>query len=90
MDSVVSKVNGPILDVLDGALQIDVTNATITGGDDRLASPLPWAGILPGSRIIAQVVVPDVIPAVFPPRLAATSVVVFLANSGNLSGSSRA
>ena len=86
VDSVVSKVNGPILDVLDGALQLDVTNAKITGGDDRLANPLPWSGILPGSRVVAQVVVPDVLPAVFPPRLVATSVVVFLANSGNLSG----
>ena len=86
VDSVVSKVNGPILDVLDGALQIDVTNAKITGGDDRFASPVPWAGILTGSRVVAQVIVPDVIPAVFPPRLAATNVVVFLANSGNLSG----
>ena len=86
VDSVVSKVNGPILDLFDGALQIDVTNAKVTGGDDRLANPLPWPLILPGSRVIAQVVVPDVIPAVFPPRLAATSVVVFLANSGNLSG----
>ncbi len=86
VDSVVSKVNGPILDVLDGALQLDVTNAKITGGDDRLANPLPWSGILPGSRVVAQVTVPDVIPAVFPPRLSATSVVVFLANSGNLSG----
>ncbi len=86
VDSVVVKVNGPILDVLDGALQLDVTNAKITGGDDRLANPLPWSGILPGSRVVAQVVVPDVIPAVFPPRLVATSVAVFLANSGNLSG----
>jgi hypothetical protein len=86
VDSVVSKVNGPVLDVLDGALQIDVTHATITGGDDRLASPVPWAGILAGSRVVAQVVVPDAIPAAFPPRLAATSVVVYLANAGNLSG----
>ena len=86
VDSVVSKVNGPILDVLGGALQVDVTNAKITGGDDRSASPVPWAGILTGSRIVAQVIVPDAIPAVFPPRLAATNVVVFLANSGSLSG----
>jgi hypothetical protein len=86
VDSVVSKVNGPILDLFDGALQIDVTNAKIVGGDDRLANPLPWSGILPGSRVVAQVVVPDVIPAVFPPRLAATNVVVFLANSGDLAG----
>ncbi len=86
VDSIVSKVNGPILDVFDGALQIDVTNAKITGGDDRLANPLPWSGILAGSRVVAQVTVPDVVPTVFPPRLAATSVVVFLASSGNLSG----
>lgn len=86
VDSVVTKVNGPILDVLGGALQIDVTHARITGGDERFASPVPWAGILTGSRVVAQVTVPDVIPAVFPPRLAATNVVVFLANSGSLSG----
>jgi hypothetical protein len=86
VDSIVSKVNGPILDVLDGALQLDVTHAKITGGDDRLANPLPWAGILAGSRIVAQVTVPDAIPAVFPPRLSATNVVVFLASSGSLSG----
>ncbi len=86
VDSVVSKVNGPILDVLDGALQLDVTNATITLGDDPSASALPVTAILPGSRVVAQVTVPDVIPTVFPPRLVATSVVVFLANAGNLSG----
>jgi hypothetical protein len=86
VDSVVTKVNGPILDVLDGNLQIDVTNATITGGDDRFANPLPWSGILPGSRIVAQVVVPVAVSTVFPPRLVATSVVVYLASSGNLSG----
>jgi hypothetical protein len=86
VDSVVSKVNGPILDVLDGALQIDITNAKITLGDDPSASVLPVTVILPGSRVVAQVTVPDVIPATFPPVLPATSVVVFLANSGNLSG----
>lgn len=86
VDSIVSKAAGPILDVFDGALQIDVTNAKIVGGDDRLMSPVPWAGILVGSRIVAQVTVPDAIPAVFPPRLAATSVVVFLAHAGSLSG----
>ena len=66
--TVVSKVNGPILDLIEGAIQIDVTNAKITGGDDRLANPLPWSGILAGSRVVAQVTVPDVLPAVFPPR----------------------
>ena len=86
VDSVVTRVNGPILDVLDGNLRIDVSNATITGGDDRLANPLPWSGILVGSRIVAVVSVPDVIPATFPPVLPATSVVVYLANSGNLTG----
>lgn len=90
VDSVVSKVNGPVLDVFDGALQIDVTNAKITGGDDRLASPVAWSGILVGSRIVAQVTVPDAIPAVFPPRLTATSVVVFLAGAGSLSGTVQA
>ena len=86
VDSVVSKVNGPILDVLDGALQLDITNAKITLGDDPSANTVPITAILPGSRVVAQVTVPDVVPAVFPPRLEATSVVVFLANSGNLSG----
>jgi hypothetical protein len=43
VDSVVSKVSGPILDVLDGALQLDITNAKITLGDDPPASALPWA-----------------------------------------------
>ncbi len=86
VDSIVSKTNGPILDVFGGALQLDVTNATITGGDDRLMSPLPWAGILVGSRVLAQISVPDTIPAVFPPRLVATRVVVFLQNAGSLSG----
>lgn len=90
VDSIVSKANGPILDVFDGALQIDVSNAKITGGDDRFASPVPWAGILPGSRILAQVTVPDAIPAVFPPRLPATSVVVFLTRTGSLSGTVQA
>ena len=65
VDSVVSKVSGPVLDLLDGALQIDVTNAKIIGRDDRFMSPVPWAGILPGSRVIAQVIVPDVTPRSF-------------------------
>jgi hypothetical protein len=86
VDSVVSNVNGPILDVLDGALQLDITNAKITLGDDPTATALAVTAILPGSRVVAQVTVPEVIPAVFPPRLQATSVVVFLANAGNLSG----
>jgi hypothetical protein len=86
VDSVVSKVNGPILDVLDGALQIDITNAKITLADDPSASTLPVTAILPGSRVVAQVTVPAAISTAIPPRLAATSVVVFLSNAGNLSG----
>jgi hypothetical protein len=86
VDSVVSKVNGPILDVLDGALQIDVTNAKITSGDAPAASVLPVTAIVPGSRIVAQVTVPAAVPTAFPPRLIATSVVVFPASAGNLSG----
>ena len=86
VDSVVTKVNGPILDVFDGALQIDVSNARITGGDDRLANPLPWSGILVGSRIVAVVEPPPMPSTAMPPRLIATSVVVFLADAGSLSG----
>jgi hypothetical protein len=90
VDSVVSKVTnpGPILDVLDGALQLDLTNAKITFADDTTgAGPLATAlAILPGSRVVAQVTVPDAVATAFPARLSATSVVVFLADSGNLSG----
>ena len=87
----VSKVTGPILDLIEGGIQIDVTNATITGGDDRLANPLPWSGILVGARVVAQVTVPDVIPAVFPPPpLPATSVVVFQTRGGELAGTIQA
>lgn len=83
----VSNVAGPILDLIEGGIQIDVTNATITGGDDRLANPLPWSGILVGARVIAQVTVPDALrPVASPPPLAATSVVVFQTRAGELSG----
>ncbi len=87
VEGTVSKVAGPILDLIEGGIQIDVTNATITGGDDRLANPLPWSGILVGARVVAQVTVPDVIPAVFPPLpLPATKVVVFQTRAGELTG----
>ena len=87
VEGTVSKVTGPILDLIEGGVQIDVTNATITGGDDRLAGPLPWSGILVGARVVASVTVPDVFPAVFPPPpLPATSAVVFQTRAGELSG----
>src|SRR5450759_1136471 len=87
VEGTVSKVTGPILDLIEGGIQIDVTNATITGGDDRFANPLPWSGILVGARVVAQVTVPDAIPAVVPPPpLAATNVVVFQTLAGELSG----
>ena len=87
MEGTVSKVAGPILDLIEGGIQIDVTNATITGGDDRLANPLPWSGILVGARVVAQVTVPDVIAAVFPPPpLPATNVIVFQTRAGELTG----
>jgi hypothetical protein len=87
VEGTVSKVSGPILDLIEGGIQIDVTRATITGGDDRLANPLPWSGILVGARVVAQVTVPEVFPAVFPPPpLAATSAVVFQTRAGELSG----
>ena len=91
VEGTVSKVTGPILDLIEGGIQIDVTHATITGGDNRLANPLPWSGILVGARVVAQVTVPDVIPAVFPPPpLAATTVVVFQAHAGQLVGTIQA
>jgi Domain of unknown function (DUF5666) len=87
VEGTVSNVTGPILDLVEGGIQLDVTNATITGGDDRLANPLPWSGILVGARVVAQVTVPDALtPVVSPPPLAATSVVVFQARAGELSG----
>ncbi len=87
VEGTVSKVTSPILDLIEGGIQIDVTNATITGGDDRFANPLPWSGILVGARVVAQVTVPDAIPAVVPPPpLAATNVVVFQTRAGELSG----
>ena len=87
VEGTVSKVDGPILDLIEGGIQIDVTRATITGGDDRLANPLPWSGILVGARVVAQVTVPDALrPVVSPPPLAATSVVVFQTRAGELAG----
>jgi hypothetical protein len=87
VEGTVSKVTGPILDLIEGGIQIDVTHATITGGDNRLANPLPWSGILVGARVVAQVTVPDaLLPVVPPPPLAVTSVVVFQTRAGELSG----
>jgi hypothetical protein len=87
VDGTVSKVTGTVLDLIEGQIQIDVAKATITGADDREASPLPTSGILVGARVVAQVTVPDVIPTVFPPPpLAATSVVVFQTRAGQLAG----
>jgi hypothetical protein len=87
VEGTVSKVTGPILDLIEGGIQIDVTNARITGGDDRFASPLPWSGILVGARVVAQVTVPDAQIAVSPPPpLQATNVVVFQTRAGELLG----
>ena len=87
VEGTVSRAAGPILDLIEGGIQIDVTHATITGGDDRLASPLPWSGILVGARVVAQVTVPEVGVAVSPPPpLPATRVVVFQTRAGALSG----
>jgi hypothetical protein len=92
VEGTVWNVNGPIIDLVEGGLQIDVTNATITGGDDRYANLLPWSGILVGARIVAQVSVPDVLPPTrFPqPPLVATSVVVTQTRGGVLSGTIQA
>jgi len=87
VEGTVSKIAGTVLDLIEGQIQIDVATATITGADDREANPLPTSGILVGARVVAQVTVPDVIPAVFPPPpLAATNVVVFQTRAGQLAG----
>ncbi|MFI5197011.1 MAG: DUF5666 domain-containing protein [Thermoanaerobaculia bacterium] len=87
MDGTVSKITGTVLDLIDGQIRIDVANATITSGDDPKGATAPASGILVGSRVVARVTVPDVIPAVFPPpSFAATSVVVFQAHDGELAG----
>jgi Domain of unknown function (DUF5666) len=85
IDGTVSAVQGTVLDVIGGQFRIDVANATITSGDGPLAGPLPATEIPVGARVVAQVLVSDVIPAVFPPPpFSATSVVVFLPRDGQL------
>jgi hypothetical protein len=87
VDGTVSKVTGTVLDLIEGQIQIDVASATITSGDDSKGGPVPVSGIPVGARVVAQVTVPDVVPAVFPPPpLAATTVVVFQARDGQLVG----
>ncbi len=87
VEGTVSKVTGTILDLIEGQIQIDVANATITGADDREANPVRISGILVGARVVAQVAVPDAIIAVFPPPpLDATNVVVFQTRAGRLAG----
>ena len=86
VEGTVSRAAGPILDLIEGGIQIDVTHATITGGDDRLASPLPWSGILVGARVVAQVTVSTALPPPLPSPLPATRVVVFQTRAGALSG----
>ena len=85
IDGTVSAVTGTVLDVIGGQFRIDVANATITRGDGPLAGPLPATGIPVGARVVAQVVVPDAVAAVFPlPPFQATTVVVFLPRDGQL------
>ena len=86
VEGTVSRAAGPVLDLIEGGIQIDVTHATITGGDDRLASPLPWSGILIGARVVAQVTVSSAVPPLLASPLAATRVVVFQTRAGALSG----
>jgi hypothetical protein len=85
IDGTVSAVQGTVVDVIGGQFRIDIANATITSGDGPLSSPLPATAIPVGARVVAQVLVPDVIPAVIPPPpFQATSVVVFLPRDGEL------
>src|ERR1035437_6985548 len=81
IDGTVSAVAGTVLDVIGGQFQIDVAKATITSGDGPFSSPLPATAIPVGARVVAQVLVPDVIP---PPPFQATSVIVFLPRDGQL------
>ncbi|MFI5198318.1 MAG: DUF5666 domain-containing protein [Thermoanaerobaculia bacterium] len=91
VDGTVSKVTGTVLDLIEGQIQIDVANATITSGDDSAGGPVPVSGIPVGARVVARVIVPDVIAAVVPPPpLAATTVVVFQAHDGQLTGAIQA
>ncbi len=85
VDGTVSGVAGTVLDVIGGQLRIDVAHATITSGDGSLPGPLPATGIPVGARVVARVLVPDALVAVFPPPpLLATDVVVFLQRDGQL------
>jgi len=91
VDGTISKIAGTVLDLIEGQIQIDVAKATITSGDDSKGGPVPASGILVGARVVANVTVPDVIPAVFPPPpLAATTVIVFQAHAGQLAGTIQA
>lgn len=85
IDGTVSAVLGTVLDVIGGQFRIDVARATITSGDGPLAGPLPATGIPIGARVVAQVLIGDALPAVFPPPpFQATNVVVFLPRDGQL------
>jgi Domain of unknown function (DUF5666) len=85
IDGTVSGVTGTILDVIGGQFRIDVANATITSGDGPLSGPLPATGIPVGARVVARVLVPDALAAVFPPPpFQAADVVVFLQRDGQL------
>ena len=87
VDGTVSKITGTVLDLFEGQVQIDVSNATITSGDGSTGGPVPVSGIPVGARVVANVTVPDVIPTLIPPPpLAATTVVVFQPRAGQLAG----
>jgi len=88
IDSTVTKVTGMVLDLVGGQIQIDVSGAAITNGDDPNAGPLPSTAIPVGARVVAQVTILEILPPTSfpPPPLPATSVVVFLPRDGRLAG----
>jgi hypothetical protein len=88
IDSTVTKVTGTVLDLVGGQIQIDVSGAAITNGDDPNAGPLPSTAIPVGARVVAQVTILAILPPTSfpPPPLPATSVVVFLPRDGRLAG----
>src|ERR1035438_7687569 len=53
IDSTVTKVTGTVLDLVGGQIQIDVSGATITNGDDPYAGPLPSTATRVGGQIEA-------------------------------------
>jgi hypothetical protein len=85
VEGLVTGVAGSIVSLFGGSVQIDVSGARIVSANaDAAGTPAP--PITVGCRIGAQVLVPDVQPAIFPPPLKATLVIVTAPQAGSLTG----